>query len=189
MSLLGISATTWFPVVTLIIGLLLKGAFDVFADNRRLAREQVARLEQFTLEGIVRRNEFQRTTLLELQLALEQVSLLTMRAVVADREAFEVTSVWKKNFLGEEINEPLRASMAQVNRLTVRIRHDDLREALGEFRCTCDALVHAQDEDSETHHTVNMAAQLVEIQHAIGTELRRLDDVEEQALRPPTAEC
>lgn len=41
-----ISSQTWFPVVTLVLGLVLKGAFDALTDRRTRERERKARREQ-----------------------------------------------------------------------------------------------------------------------------------------------
>lgn len=65
--ILGVSPEIRFPVITLIVGVVLKGIFDAITDGRAERREKDAR-RALRLDAFrQRRDEFQRATLLELQ--------------------------------------------------------------------------------------------------------------------------
>jgi hypothetical protein len=69
MDILGVKPETWFPVVTLIVGAVGKGFGDFLNDKRKTKAEKEARHEQRLDALRLRRVEFQRSTLLDLQSA------------------------------------------------------------------------------------------------------------------------
>src|SRR4051794_25780939 len=112
MTVLGVPPQVWFPVITLIIGAILKGIFDLVADYRRAHREREARREHRDEAISFRRAEFQRTTLLELQ---ENVAILMRFAAQAhhhDVMAYRQSGKWQRALLSPELNEGSRKAQA-----------------------------------------------------------------------------
>ncbi|MDI6835818.1 MAG: hypothetical protein QMD99_08900 [Rhizobiaceae bacterium] len=80
----GIPSDVWFPVVTLIIGSVLKGLYDLMADQRVERREKAARLEMRHDAQMLRKTEFQRKTILELQEEVAKLARATGQMNHAD---------------------------------------------------------------------------------------------------------
>jgi hypothetical protein len=182
MDILGIASQTWFPVVTLIIGVVLKAGFDALADRRAAAREREARLEQRLNTVRVRRADFQRSTLLELQESISSLMRYTGQSNHEDVVAYRKTGVWKKQYLTDEVDEGFRASQVNVSRLRVRVRDENIRELVELFSQACVNSVLADSELAAQSEMLHMASVLAQAHERIGFVLRSLDDDEDKVL-------
>lgn len=185
MDVFGIRPEVWFPVITLILGAILKGVSDLIFDERKTKREKEARLEQ-RLDAIqLRRVEFQRSTLLDLQTAMQKLARATGRASHEDLMAFRSTGKkWGTNKLSEEAN--MGALQAHANMLMLRVRVNDkgIRETADNFSSTCARHVFCKSEAESVACMKEMSAYMTELNERIGDALRNLDNLEDIALQP-----
>src|SRR5215831_5411276 len=81
MVILGIPPETWFPVVTLITGVMLKAVFDMMTDRRTALREREARRDQRRDALRLKRVEFQRATLMSVLTELARLGYIGQQSV------------------------------------------------------------------------------------------------------------
>ena len=127
MELLGIPSQSWFPVATFVGGAALKTLSDALTHWWTLKRERESRREQ-RLDAIrLKRVEFQRATLLELQEVVQRRSRLTAQEIFQDIVAHKNGGAWKKQLLTEEVNDGHLQARANLERLRVRVRNEAIR--------------------------------------------------------------
>lgn len=185
MDVFGIKPEIWFPVITLILGAILKGVSDLIFDERKTKREKEARLEQ-RLDAIqLRRAEFQRSTLLDLQTTMQKLARATGRASHEDLMAFRNTGKkWGANSLSEEANLGAQQAHASIHMLRVRVNDKEIREAADKFSSTCARHVHCRSEAESDACMKEMSGHMTELNERIGEALRSLDNLEDIVLQP-----
>lgn len=177
----GLTPEVWFPVVTLIVGVLLKALFDALTDSRKAAVEKEVRLEKRKEAILMQRIESQRKTLEELQAAVSNLVRCASLGHINDAEAFHKTGAWAKGLLPEELNEKTRAAFREVALLKVRAHDPQLRHLVSELSSLCSRVPFALSFD-DSEQTVFAAGSLfTDVNEAIGRALRSLEG-EEQAL-------
>jgi hypothetical protein len=183
MDILGIKSETWFPVITLIIGAILKGIGDHFADVRKTNADKQARHEQ-RLDAIqLRRVEFQRSTLLDLQSAMQKLARATGKASHDDLMAFRNTGEWGKNSISEEANIGALEGHAEINVLRVRVSDNNIRTIADKFSKTCARHVYCKSRAQSDACMKEMSQYMMELNEKIGEALRTLDNMEDKALQ------
>jgi hypothetical protein len=165
-------------VVTLIAGALLKGIFDALTDRRVSRRERDARQEQRQDALRLRRVEFQRATLLELQEAVFQLARFTGRAQHQDVVAYRSSGTWRKHLLTEEVNQGFLRSQISIGRLRVRVRDEHVRQLAERFTSVCADIVFTATEAESENVLRLMVLASSELHEQIGAILRKLDDEE-----------
>lgn len=181
--MLGLEPQTWFPVVTLVVGILLKTLSDVMLERRKTAFEREIRREERSDKSRLSRAEFQWETLLDLQIRIADLSRCAGRLHVEDVRNYEGGNAWGSIGVSNDLNEKLFESQRQVRLLSVRVRNDEIRELSTELSGHTTAMVVAQDRqeaDSILANAIDCSGRLNE---RIGEELRQLDDVEDKILR------
>ena len=180
LNILGVSAETWFPVLTLVIGIVLKGVLDALSDKRTARREREARNEERRDAIRLRRVDNQRATLLEFQEAVSTLIRCAASAHLQDFEAHKKGAEWQKNLISNDLAEALRLAQMRVNLLRVRVQSEQIREL-------AKVLVRKLTELSMTPNLLAAEAALqhatrltVELQESAGTALRSLDHDESQ---------
>lgn len=182
MDIMGIAPGVWFPVVSVVIGFACKGILDHLTDRRRMAAESIARREGRSEAARLRRIEFQRGALIELQEMLEESGRFAARVNIEDTVAFRQTGVWGKNKLNGSLSEDLRQAQSRVAVLSSRIASEQMRSESALVRDSVAAVSLARSEhesDAALRSLMGSAASLYE---HIGAELRRLDSAEEDTL-------
>jgi hypothetical protein len=122
--------TTWFPVLTLLIGYGTKSLSDWVQNKRTVLREREAREAARHDQRVAGRITFQRETLLELQEVSMQLARATGRAHHLDEMAHRESNSWRRNLLPDDLDESYRVAQARVLMLGVRVRDETIR-ALG----------------------------------------------------------
>jgi hypothetical protein len=180
LEILGISPTIWFPVVTLIIGAVLKAIFDALTDRRAARREREARQEQRRDAFHLRLIEFQRSTLLELQEVASQLARFTGQAQHQDEMAYRASGTWGKQPLTDEVDQGFLKAQTDINRLRVRVRDPNIRQLAQQFFEACvEVSISKTKADSErAFHQVSTT--LIELHEHIGATLSNLDSDEDQ---------
>jgi hypothetical protein len=183
MDILGVKPETWFPVVTLILGAVAKGIGDRVSDARKTKAEKVARQEQ-RLDAIhLRRAEFQRSTLLDLQTAMQKLARATGKASHDDLMAFRETGEWGRNQISEEANTGALEGHASINILRVRVNDHHIRTIAGNFSSACSRHVFCKSEAESDACMKEMSKHMTELNERIGEVLRTLDELEDKALQ------
>lgn len=185
MDILGVKPETWFPIITLVLGIFLKGINDLIFDARKAKREKEARLELRLDTLNLRKIEFQRASLLDLQAAMQKLARATGKGHYDDLMAFQESGEWGKNSLSEEANEG--AFQAQTSLLALRVRVDDseIRELADAFSFTCNHITLCKDKQSAEACFLRLQVHLQELNDKIGAALRRLDTLEDAAVHRP----
>lgn len=124
----------WFPIVTLILGYLLKSVSESVQHRRTLGREREGREAERRDKAFERRVTFQRATLLELQEAIMDLMRTTAAMHHRDIMALKQTGQWQKQLYGEELSEANRLAMARTSMLTVRVRDAKVRELIATLK-------------------------------------------------------
>ena len=182
MNIIGVPPEAWFPVITLVIGATLKAVFDAFADRRIDSRSREARAEQ-RLDSIrLKRAEFQRTTLLELQEVVAQHARFAGQAHHQDMMAARSSGVWGRQLLTDEVNDGIHKTQVRLALLKERVRDEKIRQLAELFVADCVAAGLAKSEADATNYMFGMRAHLTELQKRIGLALRSLDDDEDRLL-------
>jgi hypothetical protein len=181
MVVLGIPPETWFPVVTLIIGAVLKAVFDMMTDRRTARREREARQDQRRDALRLKRVEFQRATLLELQEAISQLARFTAQAHDQDVSAYRGSGAWRKQLLTEEVNQGFLSAQTSLGGLRVRVRDQQVRQLAELLSTACTNVVLSTNEAASEHGLFRQVMPaLTDLQEQIGAILRNLDDDEER---------
>src|SRR3989339_699152 len=171
----GVPTQTWFPVVTLIIGLVLKGFFDFLTDSRTVKREREARSEQRRDTIHLQRVDFQRTTLLELQESAHRLSRLTVKTHLHYEAEYSKTGEWQRQELPEGVDEDLREAHSRVSLLRVRIRDEEARKLAEAFISSCVSVNFASSKEAAySAFMTQMPFSHEKFQERIGIVLRNL---------------
>lgn len=182
MDILGVSPNTWFPVVTLIAGGVLKGIFDWLADSRTAKRERDARFDERREIRRLRRIEFQRETLLELQDVISVFARHTTQAHLRDVKSFEETGMWGKALFPDELSEADRLNRVRLLQLRVRVRNPDIRQYSKDAVSIGTSVYMASDKSDSMNRLTEMSNRISVLHDAIGEELRSLDDIEDREI-------
>lgn len=178
-------SAVWFPVVTLIVGAALKGLFDALTDRRALHREREARREQ-RLDAIrLRRTQFERETLLELQDVVLKLARHTGRGNYEDVVAHHKSGNWRKALLSDEVNKGSQEAQASLNRLRVRVRDEEIRRLAATFSETCAQVFMSSSKEAADEALARMSNQFIELQERVGDVLRSLDEYEDDIVEVP----
>lgn len=175
----GLSADVWFPVVTLVVGTILAGFFQQRADRRATDRDKEARREQRTDAARLRRIEFQRSTLLELQERVAEYLRATGEAHHADEMAARQTGAWHSNLLPEGVNNRIFVAQTSMTKLRERVKDEQIRSMVKKLTQICvDVLL--TDSATRGRELMTAAGELSgSLNECIGEQLRTLDDLEE----------
>lgn len=182
MEVIGVAPEVWFPVVSVVIGFVCKGVLDHLTDHRRFKADDVARREERSEAARLRKIEFQRKALIELQELLERLGRLNAKALIEDTKAYKEKGVWGKNLLEKSLDEDLRQTQSRVMVVGSRIAHDQIRHKSTQFR-DCVTRITLAKEQYEAEVALNDMVDISKCLHElIGEELRRLDSSEEDIL-------
>ncbi|QKC91025.1 hypothetical protein EB230_23415 [Mesorhizobium sp. NZP2234] len=181
--MVGIAPEVWFPIITLGVGAGITALSQKISDTRQLTREREARREQRRETISLRRVEFQRATLLELQERLLDLGRMVTRAQLEDFRALETSGKWRLGKLSEEVNEGCRLAQASVTRLLERVRDDQVRALASSFSEICVSVTLARSKaDSDSYYN-KMLHTSGELNARLGVVLRSLDDDEDHIIK------
>src|ERR1700745_2000812 len=117
-----ITTSSWFPVLTLLIGFATKSLMDWLQHRHTAKREREAREAVRRDQLFERRTSFQRETLL----ALQEASMQLARSVGAihhqDEMAYRSSGKWSKQLLSDELDEGNRLAQARTGMVGARGR-------------------------------------------------------------------
>lgn len=176
-----ISPSVWFPVVTLVIGLLLKAVFDAWTENRRASFDRESRVEKRKEVILLQRMDLQRKALGELQVAIADMVRTTSQIQGHDVAVYRETKEWGRNLSPEGVSEAARANFRSVSLMKVRVSDEDVRRMTTELSSLCAQITLARSEE-ESDRDLHAAGILYHATNErIGDVLRALEH-QEQAL-------
>lgn len=169
-------------MVTLVIGILLKGFYDSMADRRIARREKEARIETRRDAQLLRKAEFQRETILELQEQIARLARATGKLHHADIMDFRKTGVWGKGQFPDDANKNAFEATTQISVLRVRIDDEGIRETARKFTGACAVVALARSEDEAETQLMFVTGMVEGLNDQIGDVLRNLERIEENDL-------
>ena len=129
-----ITTSSWFPVVTLLLGYAAKSLDEWLGYRRNARREREAREAVRRDQVFERRTSFQRQTLLDLQEAAMQLARSVGAINHEDKLAYNSTGEWSKQQLPDDLSEGNRLAQARTGMLGARVRDDSIRELLAKLK-------------------------------------------------------
>jgi hypothetical protein len=173
---IGIEPQTWFPVVTLVVGIAIKAISDALSESRAFLRNKETLLEERRETARAAHAEFQRTTLLDLQDECQKLARSTALVNHEDVMMYRRTSQWQKTLLSENANEGSRQAFANILKLRVRVADEGIRQCAKDFTSACASVANATS-DSMSNKESNRASRLQEdLFEKIGIALRQIHD-------------
>src|SRR5260370_30539930 len=173
-----VTSSTWFPVVTLVTGYIMKVVSDRLEHSRILQRERENRKEMRRIQLAERRADFQRQTLLDLQEALQDFARAAGAAHHSDLMALKKTGTWGQELLPKETDDNLLTANRRCLTLGVRVRDESARNLVESFRTHTNS-ISLKSNKKEAQDELTMSAQILEtLQKRIGELLHKLDDEE-----------
>ncbi|MCP1649407.1 hypothetical protein [Pseudomonas nitroreducens] len=176
-----ISPATWFPVVTLVLGLLLKAVFDSLSERRKAAVDREARLEKRKEVILLQRIEQQRKYLEALQETAADLArccgMVNLHDSISSRKGVQ----WGKSSIDESVNEKFRVCQRQTTIYSVRVEAEKVRQKADELSSKATKVCMANSEDESNHNLYLMGIAYAELNALIGETLRTLES-DEQAL-------
>ena len=127
-------------------------------------RERLQRLE--------RENEFQRTTLIDLQEALHHALRLIHKAYMHDVKAHRAAGSWAENSLPDEVDESARLAMRRVAILVERIESDTARQRVKSLMHIATAAMLANSPGEAEAKLNEAASSATDVLEQIGSALR-----------------
>lgn len=182
MTILGILPQVWFPVITLIVGAVLKALFDWLTERSAWKRDSEARREQRADVLRLKRADFQHTTLLEFQDILGQMIRKTGEAHHHDVMNSRKAGKWQKELLGDELNDELANLQRSFAKLRVRIRDDLIRNVSMQFSTHSVEVLMARDQGASDVAIMRMGESLEVLNERIGELLRLIEEDEDRVL-------
>lgn len=168
----------WLPSLTAFLGYAVAALSEWWRDQRAYKREREAQGERRQEQSHMRRNEFQRATLLELQDELVKLIRAIGEGHHQDVMAHRAGGAWQKQLYGNDLDSRIHAGMTKTSTLGVRVRDKDVRRLLSELRQQCSEAVHCKNEEISERAISLAQAVYDKLNDRIGELLRILDDDE-----------
>ncbi len=175
----------WFPIVTLILGYVLKSFSESVQHRRALEREREAREAERRDKAFERRVTFQRATLLELQEAIMDLMRTSGAMHHKDLMVLKQTGQWQKQLYGDELSEANRLAMARTTMLTVRVRDTKVRELVARLKDYSWKAFKSGTPDDSDAAALSMANVFENLNERIGELLREMDERDDKELALP----
>ncbi len=172
--------TGWFPVVTLILGYCLKVVFDWVQHKRTVEREREAREAERRRQLAGRRTEFQRQTLLDLQETLMELARATGAVYHQDTMVYLSTGQWRKQLLGEPLNEKHNLAVRRTTMLSVRVLDDSVRTLVEKCKTQAIQIVISTSKEQSDAAFAEMVSSFEQGNQRKGELLRKIDDAKSE---------
>ncbi len=175
MTMLSVPTAVWFPVLTLIMGAILKGVFDYFSDERKFKSEREARKAVERETRKLRRLEIQHAVLIELQDEAGKLVRMTGKINYEDVIASRQGSGWKKSSVSSEANDGFFSANSQVAKLRVRVLDEEIRKLSSDLIDACVKSTLSLDEQAGKVSMLEVSHIAAHLHERIGEILRSLD--------------
>ncbi|CDO80035.1 hypothetical protein [Pseudomonas aeruginosa] len=176
-----ISPNTWFPVATLVTGILLKALFDALSERRKASIEREARLERRKEMILLQRIEQQRKYLEALQETAADLARCCGLVNLQDYISSRKSEPWGQARLEESLDEKFRICQRQMTLYSVRVQAEEVREKADAFSSLATEVSQANSENESNQKLYEVSIAFEDLNAVIGVSLRTLES-DEQAL-------
>jgi hypothetical protein len=166
--------STVLPVATLVVGWALGFLTELWKSKRDSAIKAIERREA----RLLRRNEFQRATFLDLQEALTELSEST--GMTYGNRSFQLVNQ-DSTLLPHSLLEAYRKANTQVSVLSARVRDDSIRNRVMKLQLKFNEVVRFLTKEEAEKSLADGLQLLFELNDRIGQVLRELDELDDQA--------
>jgi len=160
------------PVASLLAGTVLGGVLEALRDRRTVRRERIARMEARADADHVRTVEFQRTTLIALQ--IECTKLIRQ---IGQMHHFDAMSArdkgWGKTMHPEGLSDGVLATLQQVGMLRVRVEDEAIRAISLHLTEISTKVGMARSEEEGNSAIAPLTTLVPDLNEKIGSVLRR----------------
>jgi hypothetical protein len=167
---------SFLPIITLIIGLIVKPITDWIDYTRTREHERDVREETRRDQLYERRNTFQRQTLLDLQEANWQLLVATTEAATARAAEFKRTGSWTEFTLANS-GEQIRLAIARAGILEVRVSDKSVRELMEKAAICAREAFAIKNEQHLAAQVQSLTGIFDKINERIGDLLLQLDEI------------
>jgi hypothetical protein len=162
-------------ILAVVAGGVISMASGWLADRRINKRDRERRREERRERMVMRRNDFQRETLLSLQVAAQNLLRTTGASLHQDTLAYRTTGRWQKQQLPELLSDQHLKFVTETMLLASRIRDERVRELADQLRAkTVQALISSDEATANNRLEVASQAQ-TDLILRIGELVRELD--------------
>ncbi len=176
-----VNVSVWIPIITLVVGIFLKGVFDAWMDNKKTNFERESRVERRKEILLLQRIDLQRKALGELQVAIADLMRSTTKLHRFDLKQHEEQGFWDRESAPEELTEKSRDNFRAVTLIKVRISSGKLRDATSQLTLLCAGLPHTDSPEIAKANFDTSTILYSKLNKKIGKALISLER-EEQAL-------
>lgn len=170
---------TW---LTTIMSVVAGGVLTMFAawlgDRRITQRDRERRREERRERLKTRRDDFQRDTLLALQVSSQKLLRNAGASLHQDVVAHRATGIWQRQQLPGTLADDQLQLSTEIMLLASRIRDDHVRTLAGQLRTTADSVGASSDETEAEHRMMAAATTQQALIDRIGTLVREMDDAD-----------
>jgi hypothetical protein len=167
----------WFSTtISVFAGGLLTLLAGWLADRRASAREREHRREERAERSSTRRNEFDRDTLLALQIACQKLTRNAAASLHQDVLAHRATGEWQKRPLPEWLSEDELLLSTEVMLFASRIRDDKVRSLALDLRIDTSKVLRASDKAEAEANLIAAIETHEAVIFRIGEIVRNMDD-------------
>lgn len=162
-------------VLAVLVGGMLTTLSSWLADRRLTDRERERRREERFERFTIRRNDFQRETLLALQLSSQKLLRASGKMHVQDLIAFRKTSEWQKQHFSEGLSDEHLLHLTETMLLTSRVLDDECRAVSDAFRECAASVARSRNEAESEERMTNAVAMQQSLIARIGMLVREMD--------------
>jgi hypothetical protein len=174
-----IIATSWFPILTMVVGFGMSSLSEWLWHRRATQRERDARDAARRDQLFQQRSAFQRETMFELQEAIMQLARATGAIHHQDEMSYRNSQKWQKQLLPNELDEGYRYAQVRTSMLAARIRDDAVRKLVAELRHHSVEITMSATREASDCAMMGMVHMHDELNERIGALLRTLDDADQ----------
>jgi len=171
--------SNWFATTVSVLaggGLTMIAAW--LADGRMSERDRERRREERKERLVTRRNDFQRQTLLDLQVASQNLLRNAGAALHQDTLSYRATGIWQKQQLPEDMSDEGLRLITETMLLGSRIRDEEVRDLAERLRSQT-TKVEFSSSQAEAEGSMLAAADMqLKLIQRIGQLLREIDDID-----------
>jgi hypothetical protein len=179
--MVGVAPEVWFPVVTLVIGIVLKIVADVFADRRALKAQKELRDHENRYTSMIRRTAFQRETLLKLQECVQDTSRAANEVFLSDLANASLGHGWSRAKIPEEIDQKFFNTQRKLSLLQSRVRDEEVRTICEKMKSYLIKFSFPKDQNEAMELLGHISSQSDQLNERVGLILRELDEAEEKS--------
>ena len=164
-------------MLSVIAGGMLTMVSAWLADRRLAHRDRERRSEERHERVVMRRNDFQRETLLALQVTSQKLLRKTGEMLQLDIVAHRTSGKWQKQLLPDGIASDHLHLTTETMLLASRVRDDEVRTLADQFRSEAAIVGQSQDEHEAENRMMVAANRQQALIQRIGLLVRELDKI------------